>query len=125
LWHTGESSRKGKSKNGSLNAFAVGIEVIGPLNDGGFTDQQRIAVALLVQDICQRRNIQKEEFLRHKDIAPQRKVDIYDSFWNGKYKTWDEYRASLFIPNICPDVPADARYADAVQWAIEKGITNA
>ena len=29
--------------------------------------------------------------LRHKDIAPKRKVDIADTFWNDKYLTYAQW----------------------------------
>jgi folate-dependent tRNA-U54 methylase TrmFO/GidA len=34
--------------------------------------------------------------LRHKDIAPGRKVDIADSFWNDKFESYEAYINSLF-----------------------------
>ena len=34
-------------------------------------------------------NIPKENVLRHRDIAPKRKIDIADSFFpNNDYKKW-------------------------------------
>lgn len=41
LWHAGESSWKGLN---GLNSYSIGIETIGPLADGGFTDAQRESV---------------------------------------------------------------------------------
>lgn len=36
--------------------------------------------------------------LRHKDVAPNRKWDIADTFWKINRKEWSEYQDSL-IPN--------------------------
>ena len=38
--------------------------------------------------------IPKENVLRHKDIAPNRKNDIADIFWNNKYASWKDYQDS-------------------------------
>lgn len=35
-----------------------------------------------------------ENIIRHKDIAPGRKVDVDDSFWNNEYKTFTDYQNS-------------------------------
>lgn len=78
LWHAGESSWNGIK---DLNNHSVGIEIIGPLSDGGFTDAQRKTVRELVQHLMYVLGIPKENILRHKDIAPKRKVDIADTFW--------------------------------------------
>lgn len=40
--------------------------------------------------------MKKDSFIRHKDISPGRKVDISDTFWNKKFKTWEEYKTALF-----------------------------
>lgn len=126
LWHAGVSEWKGlKDKYNSFWSYSIGIEVIWPLANGGFTDAQRVSVGQLIKDICTRHQIPEANILRHKDIAPTRKVDIYDSFWKNQYKTWEEYRGSLFTPRICPDVAADARYAEAVKRAIQNKITSA
>jgi N-acetyl-anhydromuramyl-L-alanine amidase AmpD len=39
--------------------------------------------------------IPAQNVLRHKDIAPSRKWDIADTFWNGKFKTWTEFQKAL------------------------------
>ena len=70
LWHAGVSSWQGKSKNNSLNAFSIGIEVIGPLENDSFTDEQRNTVASLIKELAAKYGIPEERILRHKDIAP-------------------------------------------------------
>lgn len=79
LWHAGESSW-GKLKD--MNKYSVGIEIIGPLENGGFTDAQRKSVKELVLWLSQTYGIPKENVLRHKDIAPIRKTDVADTLWN-------------------------------------------
>lgn len=66
LWHAGESAWKGKT---NLNRYSIGIEIIGPLGDGGFTDAQRATVATLIKELCQKYSIPKENVLRHADLT--------------------------------------------------------
>ena len=63
-----------------MNQYSIWIEIIWPLADGGFTDKQRETVAKLTLELCTIHKIPKENVLRHKDIAPGRKVDVADSF---------------------------------------------
>lgn len=94
LWHAGESVWKGKRY---MNKYAIGIEIIGPLGDKKtFTDAQRSSVRELVGYLATLHKIPAENVLRHKDVSPGRKVDIYDSFWSGQFKTYEAYRLSLF-----------------------------
>lgn len=93
LWHAGTSSWAGKT---NLNNYSIGIEIIGPLSDGGFTDIQREKFAELVKDLCKIHNIPKENILRHKDISPGRKVDVADTFWNRDFKNYRAYIDSIF-----------------------------
>lgn len=79
-----------------MNKCSIGIEVIGPLSDWWFTQEQYSSVSDLIKYLAWLFAIPEKNVLRHKDIAPWRKVDIYDSFWNKKHKTWDDYRKSLF-----------------------------
>lgn len=92
LWHAGVSEWKGKKM---MNNYSVGIEIIGPLSDWGFTDEQRHTVYWLTQHLMSVLNIPKENVIRHKDISPWRKSDVADSFWNNKYKTYKDYQDTL------------------------------
>lgn len=94
LWHAGLSEWKGKT---DLNKYSIGIEVIWPLANGWFTDAQRSSVAELVKDLATKYGIPKENILRHKDIAPKRKTDIADTFWNWTFKTYQDFINSLFF----------------------------
>lgn len=93
LWHAGTSSWEGEN---DLNNYSIGIEIIGPLSDGGFTDAQRESFGELVRELCEIHNIPKENILRHKDISPWRKVDIADTFWNRDFKNYRDYIDSIF-----------------------------
>lgn len=93
LWHAGTSSWAGKT---NLNNYSIGIEIIGPLSNGGFTDIQREKFWELVKELCETHNIPKENILRHKDISPGRKVDVADTFWNKDFKTYRDYINSIF-----------------------------
>ena len=92
LWHAGES-KWGKLKD--MNKYSVGIEVIGPLSDGWFTGEQKLAVRRLIQHLMAVLNIPMTNVLRHKDIAPKRKIDISDTFWNKEYISYEQYMGTL------------------------------
>lgn len=91
-WHAGSSFWKGKS---NLNNYSIGIEV---LSDGKtFTDEQREAVRWLCKDIMKRNGIPAHRVLRHKDVAPKRKTDIGESFFNPYWgrNGWSDFQAAL------------------------------
>ena len=89
-YHCGKSSYPGLlTKYSSLNHCTLGIEVN---SDGtNFTDEQRKSVVELIKYLKEKHNISKELILRHRDIAPGRKWDIGDNFWNKDYSSWAEY----------------------------------
>lgn len=95
LWHAGVSEWKGKS---NMNDYSIGIEVIGPLMNGGFTDESRKAVKELIQYLMDAHNIPIDNLVRHKDISPRRKTDISDTFWSNKFTSWADYKKSLITP---------------------------
>lgn len=92
LWHAGVS-KWGKLTD--MNNYSVGIELIGPLADGGFTSEQKLALRKLIQHLMFALNIPMTNVLRHKDIAPKRKVDPADTLWNGEYLTFAQYCGTL------------------------------
>lgn len=94
LWHCG-LSEWGWRKN--LNNYSIGIEVRWIATE--FTDKQQLSVAKLVKYLAEKYNIPEKNLIRHKDIAPLRKNDIHDNFWNKNFGNWEEYRKSLFIKN--------------------------
>jgi N-acetylmuramoyl-L-alanine amidase len=94
LWHAGESSW---STLKNMNNYAVGIEIVGPQSNGGFSNPQRATVAQLVQELMRDLRIPRENVLRHKDVSPGRKTDVSDRFWSDAgFKTWEEYKAKTF-----------------------------
>jgi len=107
LWHAGESSW-GKLKY--MNLYSIWIEVIWPLKNGGFTNEQKVSVKNLILELSKKYAIPKENILRHKDIAPWRKVDISDTFWNGEFKTFEDYKINLFLNT--PSMATKTKYTD-------------
>jgi len=83
-WHCGESSYEWKT---NLNNYSIGIEVESDWIF--FSTLQKQAVNELIKNIISRRpNI---KIIRHKDIAPKRKTDIWDNFWSKEYETFEDY----------------------------------
>lgn len=94
LWHAGESSWKGKT---DMNKYSMGIEIIGT-TDSVFTKEQKETVRALIQHLMEVFKIPAENVLRHRDIAPKRKVDVADQFW--KIATWEDYQETLIPRKI-------------------------
>ena len=93
-YHAGVSEWKGlKTKGNSLNWCTVGIEI----NSDGqtFTNAQRRATKTLIIKLMEDYNIEPELVLRHKDIAPGRKVDVGMNFYNNQFDSWEEYQKNL------------------------------
>lgn len=99
--HAGVSTYQGKT---GLNLYSIGIEVV---SDGHtFTDQQRDAVRELIKSLMQTYKIPSSKIIRHKDVAPGRKRDIGDNFWNHQFLTFTEYQRSFDqteAPNLTPE----------------------
>lgn len=108
LWHAGASAWW---KLTDLNKYSIGIETIWPLADGWFTDAQRSSIWKLIVELSKKYWIGKGNIVRHKDISPWRKTDIADSFWNKQFKSWDEYKNSLFAEAAKP-VAKVSKYAE-------------
>ena len=53
----------------------------------------------LVSYLLKELKLTPDKLIRHKDIAPGRKTDIDDSFWNDLYKTFTEYQNSYMENN--------------------------
>lgn len=89
-WHAGISAYQGKT---GLNLYSIGIEVV---SDGHtFTDQQREATRELVKSLMQTHKIPSSKIIRHKDVAPGRKRDIWDNFRNNQFSGFAEYQRSF------------------------------
>lgn len=82
LWHCWTSQWDGRI---DMNRYSVGIEVEWPK----FTEVQRKEVKRLTEHLMGALNIPKERVIRHKDIAPLRKVDPDDSLFRLLgFKLW-------------------------------------
>lgn len=93
LWHAGTSTWDGKS---NMNNYSIGIEIIWPLSNWGFTDEQRESVSQLVKELAETHDIPSKNVIRHLDISPWRKWDVSDTFWNVVYKSYNEFIKSIF-----------------------------
>lgn len=90
LRHAGVSSRNWDS---DLNKYSIWIEFIWPLP--WFTSAQIKSWDLLIFDLCKKYWLSWDAVIRHKDIAPTRKVDIDDSFWNTRFEKYSDYQNYL------------------------------
>ena len=95
LWHAWVSSWGWIS---DLNKYSMGIEIIWPLSNGWFTKEQKKVVSELIGHLMASFNIPAERVLRHRDIAPKRKVDVADSFF--MIKSWEDYQKTLISKAI-------------------------
>ena len=85
-YHAWVSEWKGKN---DLNKYSIWIEIHSDWKI--FTNEQREATGELVKKLMLNYNIEKENILRHKDISPNRKWDVWDNFWNNLFDTYEEY----------------------------------
>lgn len=90
LWHAWVSERKWLV---GMNSYSIGIEVCSDWHV--FSDTQKKKVKELIQYIMKEEWIPKENVLRHVDIAPNRKRDVWPLFWNTEYQSWQAYQNSL------------------------------
>lgn len=56
--------------------------------------------------------------LRHKDIAPARKTDIADTFWNKQFPTFEAYKNSLFSKPSPPMEAPKSKYTDVMNQVL-------
>ena len=79
-WHAGAGSWQ---ENADINSASVGIEIVNPGHEFGYTDfpdAQVAAVVALCRGIIRRHSIAPEKVLAHSDTAPGRKVDPGEKF---------------------------------------------
>lgn len=114
LWHAGVSERKTFK---GMNNYSIGIEVIGPLSGPDqFTDAQRKSVTYLIKKLATDYKIPKENILRHKDIAPGRKVDIYDTFWSTTHTTRSAYIQKILGQGDKPETVKKIMDLNSKRW---------
>lgn len=92
-WHAGISRMPEDGREG-VNAFSIGIELIGS-EDTDFTEAQYQALALLTKDILSRHPLQY--IYGHCDVAPGRKTDPWDLDWS-RYR--EDILRSRIIANL-------------------------
>lgn len=115
LRHCGVSEREGKT---DMNRYGIGIEIVNV--DTNFTDIQRQAVRNLVAFLLAKHSIPTNRIIRHKDIAPKRKVDVYDTFWNNQFKTFQDYQNSYATKKEWQDYLRSLIAANGKEWGASK-----
>lgn len=70
-WHAGRSMLDGQP---NVNAFSIGIELVGTA-DSGFTDVQMASLYTLLEVLVTKYRIQPERVVGHSKVAPGRKID--------------------------------------------------
>ncbi len=112
-WHAGLSARDGKK---DINNYGIGIEIV---SDGyTFTNEQKISVRKLVSHLMSTHNRLPQHIIRHKDIAPGRKRDVGDNFWNTDYNSRSAYQESYALHQTNNDELAE----QARQLGIRNGM---
>lgn len=93
LWHAWQSQYWIKK---DLNNYSIWIEIVN--NWENFSEIQKQKVNELVLFLIEKYKIEKNNLVRHKDICVPawRKVDPYDTLWNDKFKTFEDYKNYLF-----------------------------
>jgi N-acetyl-anhydromuramoyl-L-alanine amidase len=85
-WHAGSSAYQGRS---ACNDFSIGVELEGT-GDVPYTDAQYTQLAGLTRALLEAYpSLSAEHIVGHRDIAPGRKTDPWDSF------DWTRFRALL------------------------------
>lgn len=80
-----------------MNRHALGIEIIGPLKDGGFTRAQLVTVTRLVEHLMAVYKVPKENVLRHADFTWDGSKE--KKLWDGKSRSRKVDVASTFFPS--------------------------
>ena len=85
-WHAGSSEYQGR---GACNDFSIGVELEGT-GDVPYTDAQYTQLAALTRALLEAYpSLSAEHIVGHRDIAPGRKTDPWDTF------DWKRFRALL------------------------------
>tara|TARA_B100000508_G_scaffold132987_1_gene122435 strand:- start:111 stop:674 length:564 start_codon:yes stop_codon:yes gene_type:complete len=90
-WHAGQSSWRGRE---NCNDFSIGIELEG-MDDMIYTEHQYRQLTALTQLLMNTYpTIEKDNLVRHSDIAPGRKLDPGPGF------KWDEFLQSVVQESV-------------------------
>lgn len=76
-WHAGRSAMRPREEppgEPNVNAFSIGIELVGT-HDSGFTDKQLASLYALIEVLIARYRIHPDRVVGHLHIAPGRKID--------------------------------------------------
>ena len=130
-YHAGEGSFRGTQwgqhgiPDDSANSYVMGVECIDKGQDTTFTTAMKkslAALALALADACNWANTETLYLPRHKDWAPDRKVDI--KYSNDAVQGWmDDYGSQYWdgvIPSYdgCMNAWADSTLANPQAWRI-------
>lgn len=97
LWHTWKSSWFWlQDEYDSMNKYSIGIELVWPYKHW-FYDKQRTALKNLTKHLMEVYWIPIYRVLRHKDVAPWRKVDIDDRLWNDEFESFDAWKFAKLL----------------------------
>ncbi len=121
-WHAGVSFWLGQT---DINSLSVGIEIVNPGHDLGYTpfpDAQIAAVIDLIADIRTRWIIPDERILGHSDVAPGRKVDPGELF---PWKRLAEAGHGLWVePPPAPGASLGGGDEGTGVFALQAGLTR-
>ena len=108
-YHAGEGSFRGTEWSGlgvpddSANSYCMGVEIVDKGVEQTFTKAQKESLALLAlacADACRWENTKTLRLPRHKDWAPDRKVDI--KYSNNTVQGWIDTYGSRYWDGIVP-----------------------
>lgn len=97
-WHAGAGSWRGIT---DINSISIGIE----LDNNGlapFPGTQIDSLLVLLEDLCKRHRIARDQIIGHADLAPARKVDPSREF---PWKRLADAGFGLWPGNLDADVP--------------------
>lgn len=98
LWHAWDNTDVKLNGISFYNPVSIWIEVVSDKYGKWYNDKQRESLIKLVKYLQEKYKISYKNILRHKDIT-KRKIDLDDSFWNNKYKTYSEFIEKNFNDN--------------------------
>lgn len=73
-WHAGRSAMRPPNGEPNVNAFSLGIELVGTM-DSGFTDKQMASLYSLLEVLVATYKVKPERVVGHLHISPGRKQD--------------------------------------------------
>lgn len=89
-WHCWKSKREWKTW---INKYSIWIEIESDWKT--FTDIQKTKLHELIVFLSQKYGVVTQKIIRHKDIAPSRKIDPWDNLWALKYSNFEKYQRSF------------------------------